>query len=69
MNKIKLSLPLTKPAAIAAQLIGFALINAAILRLLSGFSLGALVLIVLGGWMAWEGGKTQQKAEVKTTVK
>jgi hypothetical protein len=43
-------------------LIGFALIIAAILRLLSGFSLGAVVLIVLGGWMAWEGGKTQKKS-------
>jgi hypothetical protein len=66
MNKIKLSFPLTKPAAIAGQLIGFALIIAAILRLLSGFSLGALVLIVLG-WLGKAG--TQQKAEVKTTVK
>jgi hypothetical protein len=27
------------------------------LRLLAGFSLTALLLIVLGGWMAWEGGK------------
>jgi len=62
MNRVKFPLPLTKPAAIAAQLIGFALIIAAILRLLSGFSLGACVLIVLGGWVVWEGGKTQRKS-------
>ena len=65
MNRIKFPLPLSKSAAIAAQLIGFALIIAAILRLLSGFSLGAIALIVLGGWMAWEGGKTQRKSADK----
>ncbi len=43
MNRIKFPLPLTKPAAIAAQLIGFALIIAPILRLLSGFSLGEVI--------------------------
>jgi hypothetical protein len=50
-----MKMELTKPAAVAFQLIGFAL---AITRLLAGFSLTAFLLIVLGGWMAWEGGKT-----------
>jgi hypothetical protein len=65
MNRLKFALPLTKPAAIAAQLIGFALIIAAILRLLSGFSLGALALIVLGVWTAWEAGKAPRKGAGK----
>ena len=65
MNRIKFPLPLTKSATITVQLIAFALIIAGILRLLSGFSLGALALIVLGAWMAWEAGKAPRKSAGK----
>jgi hypothetical protein len=30
-------------------------------RLFNGFSLTAIVLLVLGGWMAWEGGKAARQ--------
>jgi hypothetical protein len=44
MDRIKLPLPLTKARRYSCQLIGFALIIAAILRLLSRFSLGRACL-------------------------
>jgi hypothetical protein len=56
---------LTKPAGVAFQVIGFALAIGALVRLFNGFSLTAIVLLVLGGWMAWEGGKTARQPRKK----
>ena len=52
---------LTKPAGVAFQVIGFALAIGALVPLFNGFLLAAIVPLVLGGWMAWEGGKAARQ--------
>ena len=46
---------LTKPVAVAFQIIGGILLIAAVARLIGGFSFGAIVALAIGGTLMWYG--------------
>jgi hypothetical protein len=61
-------LTLTKPAGVALQIIGGIFVLGALARLFSGFSFGAIVALVVGAWLMWEGRKpatTERDARAK----